>query len=87
MDIRWSEKKNQRLIKMRGIGFRDLLDLGEIIYVDHNSVRPNQWLMLIWYDRYIWAIPFIHNENGLFLKTLYKSRKHTKKFLKGDYDG
>ena len=84
MEIRWSEKKNQRLIQTRGVGFQDLLDDGEIVLIDKHPSREGQWFMFVWYDRYIWVIPYVQNEEEIFLKTLYCSRKYTRRFFKGE---
>lgn len=86
MDIRWNETKNHRLIQMRGVGFQDLLDYGDVILIGKNPLRKDQWFIFVWYERYIWVIPFVRDPEGVFLKTFYPSRKYTKRFLKGEYD-
>ena len=40
-------------------------------------------IMLFEYQRQVWAVPFIKDHIGDFLKTLYPSRKYTKLHRQG----
>lgn len=33
---------------------------------------------------YIWIVPYVKHGNEIFLKTLYPSRKFTKKWIRGE---
>ena len=76
-EIRWNLLKNERLKKTRGASFEDLLNAKLINVVEHNKY-PNQKIMLFEYKKYIWAIPFVEENDFYFLKTLFPSRKYTK---------
>ena len=42
-----------------------------------------QKILIINIDNYIYAIPFVQNQNERFLKTIIPSRKFTRKYLGG----
>jgi hypothetical protein len=78
----WNELKSERLKRTRGTSFKEIIH-GELVKIVDNPSRPNQKMMLINYKGYIWAVPFVKNDQGYFLKTLYQSRKYTKLYRKG----
>lgn len=86
--IHFNKEKNQFLKKIRRISFEDIIraiNNGKIIKViNHpNKIRfPNQKIYLIHINDYIYAVPYVETEKELFLKTVYKSTKYTKKYLK-----
>ena len=43
---------------------------------------PNQKIFIVKLSEYIYLIPFVEDSEKVFLKTIYPSRKATKKFLK-----
>jgi len=43
----------------------------------------HQQIMLFGYKRYIGVVPFVRKEDGIFLKTLYPSRKYTRLYRGG----
>ncbi|KKU87956.1 MAG: hypothetical protein UY17_C0005G0010 [Candidatus Beckwithbacteria bacterium GW2011_GWC2_47_9] len=87
-DVVWNEEKNKLLKKTRKIGFekieraiakKQILD----IFPHPNKKRYiNQKIMLVNIKNYIYAVPFIEKDYQLFLKTIYASRKYTRKYLK-----
>lgn len=44
---------------------------------------PDQKIFIIAFGKYAYSVPFIEDEEKIFLKTIYPSRKFTKKYLKG----
>lgn len=82
-------KKNVALKKERGISFEEiilLIDEGHLLdVVEHpNKAKyPNQQLYVIDVQGYIYLVPFVREENKIFLKTIYPSRKATKAYLAG----
>ena len=40
-------------------------------------------MLLIEIENYIWVVPFVIEEDGIFLKTAFRSRKYTKKYFGG----
>ncbi len=78
--IYWSPEKNEQLKKLRKVAFENLLDSRFITTEDHPT-KKHQRLMLFEYRKYVWVIPYVEGKDYLFLKTAFKSRKHTKKYL------
>ena len=81
---KWNPLKSQRLKKARGASFEEVLGGKFIELIDHPN-RPEQKILLLWYQNYVWAAPCIETEGGIFLKTLYQCRKYTKMYKKGKW--
>ena len=86
----WNQAKNEQLKNERGICFEDIvlrINSGDALGIVENQNQkryPNQMILIINVDGYIYLVPFIIQENGIFLKTIFPSRKYTKKYLKGE---
>jgi hypothetical protein len=78
-ELRWDLRKDERLRRIRGVSFDDLINSRFIIILDHPA-RKNQKIMLFEYKRYIWAVPCVEEDGYYFLKILFPSRKYTKQF-------
>ena len=84
---RWNYSKNEDLKARRGIGFERVImhiERGDVLdVVDHpNRERyPNQQILLVEIDDYVYLVPFVENEEGRFLKTIIPSRKATRDYL------
>ena len=83
----FSPEKNKTLLENREISFEEIIDaiLGErlVDVVDHpNQIKyPGQRLFIVDMDGYVYAVPFItENDHTVFLKTIYPTRKLTKKY-------
>ena len=89
--ISFSKEKNEILKSQRGIGFEDIIlaiDDGKILDVyDHPDQisYPQQKIYVIEALGYVYLVPFVKDENGIFLKTIIPSRK-AKKIYKGEND-
>lgn len=81
-EIRWSVLKNDRLKKTRNISFEEIIK-AELIATKGNTKRDNQKNMLFLYKEYVWVVPFVEDENGIFLKTIFPSTKYTKRYREG----
>ena len=84
----FSTDKNQCLIKERGISFEDViaaLDGGKLLdtIVHHNRAKyPNQEIYIIDINGYVYLVPFVRKDKQtVFLKTIFPSRKLTRKYL------
>ena len=82
--IYWDQEKNNKLIKERGISFEEI---SEIIlredYLDilENPGREEQYIFIIHLNNYIYAVPFLIDEQeNIVLKTAYPSRKFNKMY-------
>lgn len=82
--IRWNSAKNERLKRERGVSFEEILQ-SELVGVVNHKTRKNQKLMLFRYAGYIWVVPYVAGGKDVFLKTLFKSRKHLRLVQRGDF--
>lgn len=80
--IYWSLEKNFELQKTRQVTFEALLD-SKFIGIEAHVKKAHQRLMVFEYNRYVWVVPFVEDEDHYFLKTAFPSRKHTRKYLEG----
>lgn len=90
--INWNAEKNQLLMGERGISFEDVLFalqsgrlLDDLVH-PNNYKYPNQHMFVIEVDEYAWLVPYIENEEEIFLKSIIPSRKATKHYLRGQYE-
>jgi hypothetical protein len=78
-------EKNAWLLRERGIGFEQIIALiesGRLIQVlEHPDQKkyPNQLLFEVDVAGYVYVVPAVRDGRTLFLKTIYASRKATKK--------
>jgi hypothetical protein len=85
----YGKEKNELLKENRGIGFEEIIaaiDAGKVLDVyDHPDQEnyPGQKIYIVEALDYIYLVPFVRNEEGIFLKTIIPSRK-AKKIYKGD---
>ncbi|MDJ0598206.1 MAG: DUF4258 domain-containing protein [Crocosphaera sp.] len=85
----WNRDKNQQLQQQRGITFEDIINSikkGNLLDVikHHNPDKyPNQKIFIVKIDNYVYLVPFVENEEEVFLKTIIPSRKMTRKYLGG----
>ncbi len=81
----WSDEKNDWLIKHRGVSFElciASIEQGYLLDVLQNrSPRDHQKVFIINIDGYAYRVPFVEDENKIFLKTAYPSHKDTKRYL------
>ena len=83
----WNDAKNLQLKVKQGIGFDEvyaaLEDGGLLDNIPHPNQKryPAQRIFIIEIDNYAFLVPFVEDEEKIFLKTLYPSRKFTKKYL------
>ncbi len=80
--IRWSGLKNIRLKLTRRVSFEEIIHAKLLDLTDHPS-RNDQKILICEYKGYVWVVPFIFEEKGIFLKTTYPSRKFKKFYEKG----
>ena len=83
----WSEIKNTDLKAQRGISFEDIqtaIEEGHTLTdIDHplRSRYPKQKVFIVAFDEYAYVVPYVESDAKIFLKTIYPSRKMTKKYL------
>ena len=87
--INWNTEKSHVLKEIRGICFEDVIfhiEKGDILddYQHSNQQKyPGQRIMVVGINNYAYLVPYIENEDELFLKTIIPSRRATEKYLGG----
>jgi len=84
----WNEEKNQWLKKERNISFEIIVScleegnmLDKIAHAN-NEKYPNQYIFIIEHENYAYLVPFVEDEEKVFLKTIIPSRKATEKYIR-----
>jgi uncharacterized DUF497 family protein len=80
--IYWNIEKNNKLIAERNISFDEISEIilkEEYLDILEHPKRKDQFIFIIYIKNYIYAVPFIIDENeNIILKTAYPSRKFYK---------
>lgn len=86
----WNAEKNHQLIEEREKSFEEVVFfiqngglLDEIAH-PNKSDYPNQRIFVVAIDNYVYLIPYVEDENEIFLKTIIPNRKFTKHYLGND---
>ena len=85
----WNSEKNELLRKDRGITFEDvvyhLTHGGLLDTIEHPNQEqyPRQRIFIINIEGYACLVPFVEEDEVIFLKTIIPSRKMTKQYLGG----
>jgi uncharacterized DUF497 family protein len=85
--INWNTEKNLVLKESRGVCFEDVvffIERGDILddYLHSNQQEyPGQRIMVVGISNYAYLVPYVENEEELFLKTIIPSRKATQKYI------
>lgn len=90
--IRYSLEKNELLKKQRDISFEDVIlsiEKGDVLDdVEHPNKEkyPNQniFIILVKIKNYVYLVPYVEDENFIFLKTIIPSRQMSKKYTRGE---
>lgn len=83
----WNTDKNEQLKKERGVSFYDVqlaIEEGRALTMLAHPNREqyaHQYILVIEIARYIYLVPFVEDEERLFLKTIIPSRKATKDYM------
>lgn len=77
----WNEEKNLLLKEIRGVSFEDVviaIEQGNLIDIVPNTSKnhKDQNCFLVKINNYTHIVPYVENTEGIFLKTIYPSRKH-----------
>jgi uncharacterized DUF497 family protein len=85
----WNDEKNRMLRKLRGVSFEQVelaIESGDLVdRVKHPNPEkyPNQKVFLVRIENYIYSVPYVEDNEKIFLKTVIPNRKATKKYLGG----
>lgn len=83
----WDPKKNELLKQEREICFEDIVIAIEEdklldVLTHHNPKRyPNQRIFVVHVGGYAYLVPFIEDDEKIFLKTIIPSRKATQRYI------
>ena len=86
----WNEQKNEWLRLERDVSFENVLiaiNEGDLLDVQAHSnplKYPKQKLYVVQLGEYVYLVPFVEDDEKIFLKTIIPSRRATKKYLKGE---
>jgi len=85
----WNDDKNDLLRKSRGVSFERVVlaivsgDLVDRVRHPNPEKYPNQRIFLVKIEEYIYSVPYVEDDEKIFLKTVIPNRKATKKYLGG----
>ena len=87
----WNNNKNDQLKEERDISFEEIVfwithdGLLDIIEHPNKTKYPNQKIFIVRTHDYVHLVPFVENDEEIFLKTIIPNREMTRKYL-GDND-
>ncbi len=88
----WNPEKNALLKRERGVSFEEVvlnIQLGfEVdVFEQPNQDRyPGQRISVVLIEGYAYLIPYVEDDDEIFLKTIIPSRKATKLYIGGNDD-
>ena len=86
--IEWNPEKNRTLIAGRNISFEEIVDVlnkeGYVKDLPHYNPKkyPKQRIFYVRIHKYIYMVPYVEDNDKVFLKTIIPSRKANKKYNK-----
>ncbi len=87
--INWNTEKSLKLKELRGVCFEDIvyyIEKGDILD-DHlhpdQTKHPKQRVMVIGIDSCAYVVPYVEDEEEIFLKTVIPGRKATELYFGG----
>ena len=88
--IEWNQEKSEWLRNKygrKGIRFEDcekLIQARQVLAVITNPSpkRPQQKMFVLEIKNYVYLVPYVEDDEKIFLKTVYPSRKYTALYLR-----
>ena len=86
--FRWDNEKNELLKKNRGVCFEQvvlIMERGEVIdTIEHPNQEkyPGQKIAVVMIDTYAYLVPYVEDNEEIFLKTIIPSRKASNKYMR-----
>jgi hypothetical protein len=90
--INWNTEKSAALKASRGVCFEDVvfyIERGDILddYQHPNQqTYPGQRIMVVCIENYAYLVPYVEDEEEVFLKSIIPSRKATQKYLGDEHE-
>lgn len=88
--FRWNHSKNETLKSERNISFEEIVLAieadGLLDMLQHPNIEkyPNQSILVVAFEHYVYLVPFVEEPNYYYLKTVIPSRKATRNYLLKD---
>ncbi len=85
--FRWNHEKNETLKIERGISFEIVTlaieadGLLDVLRKPNTEKYPNQSVLVVTFNGYVYLVPFVEEPDYFFLKTVIQSRKATRDYL------
>ena len=85
--IEWNEEKNKQLIVQRELSFEAIavaIEEGKVLDIlphPHPQYK-HQYIFVLDIQDYIVYVPFVEDEEKIFLKTAFHNRKATRDYLR-----
>ena len=85
--FRWNAEKSEVLKQSRGVSFERIVvavegdGLLDIVEHPNKEKYPNQRVLVVSVDGYVYLTPFVEEVDCFFLKTVIPSRKATRDYL------
>jgi uncharacterized DUF497 family protein len=85
--ITWNADKNLQLMEQRGVCFEDVMVAvaGEGLLANLAHPQPerygHQMMWVVKMKAYVYLVPYVENDQHIFLKTIIPSRKATRQYL------
>ena len=85
--FRWSHDKNKALKIDRSISFEEIVlaieadGLLDELRHPNTGKYPNQSVLVVAFDSYVYLVPYVEEPEYYFLKTVIPSRKATRDYL------
>jgi hypothetical protein len=86
----WNRLKNEFLKAERSICFEDVLiaiDAGRLLDdIEHPNMEryDRQRIFVVAIEEYVYLVPYVQDEEKIFLKTIIPSRMATRRYMKGE---
>ena len=86
MRFDWNSEKNDWLKAHRGVSFEKVIyhltkgDVWKVANHPNQDQYPGQKIYFVIIDDYIYLVPFVENQEKIFLKTIIPSRKATRDY-------
>ena len=86
----WNEEKNKWLKRERDVSFEEVvfsIENGKLLDVIRHPNQPkykDQRIYVAEIEGYAFMVPYVENDDVIFLKTIFPSRKYTKMYLRKD---
>ena len=90
--INWNTEKSLLLKESRGVCFEDVvfhIEKGGLLddYRHPNQKKyAGQRIMVVGVDNYAYLVPYVEDEDEIFLKTIIPNRKATERYFGGQHE-